>query len=104
MNSDNNINASASEQSPMQPTVDAWKGYGVDELRYRRALTLVRLESQKALLAQRFRLQNKSQNKLSSGGILGLIRTISSKLTVFDYILLGLNVSKLLLKFRKKRR
>ena len=49
MNSENNVNAALPAQSE-QP----WTGYGVDELRYRRALALVRLESQKALLVERF--------------------------------------------------
>ena len=49
MNSENDVNAAQPAQNEQQ-----WAGYGVDELRYRRALALVRLEAQKATIVERF--------------------------------------------------
>ena len=98
MNSENNVNAALPAQSE-QP----WAGYGVDELRYRRALALVRLESQKALLVERFSPKKKSQSNRSSGVMSGLFQSIHSKLTFVDYVLLGYNLSKLFLRLKKRK-
>ncbi len=77
-----------------------WTGYGVDELRYRRALALVRLESQKALLVERFSSKPKSNANRPFGMMSGLFQ---SKLTFVDYVLLGYNLSKLLLRLKKRK-
>ena len=98
MNSENNVNAALPAQSE-QP----WTGYGVDELRYRRALALVRLESQKALLVERFSSKPKSNANRPFGIMSGLFQSIQSKFTFVDYVLLGYNLSKLLLRLKKRK-
>lgn len=98
MNSENDVNAAQPAQNE-QP----WAGYGVDELRYRRALALVRLEAQKATIVERFKPKKKPQNERTFGMMSGLFQRIQSKLTFVDYVLLGYNLSKLLLRLKKRK-
>lgn len=98
MNSENDVNAAQPAQNE-QP----WAGYGVDELRYRRALALVRLEAQKATIVERFKPKKKPQAERTFGMMSGLFQRIQSKLTFVDYVLLGYNLSKLLLRLKKRK-
>lgn len=98
MNSENDVNAAQPAQNE-QP----WAGYGVDELRYRRALALVRLEAQKATIVERFKPKEKPQTGRTFGMMSGLFQRIQSKLTFVDYVLLGYNLSKLLLRLKKRK-
>lgn len=98
MNSENDVNAARPAQNE-QP----WAGYGVDELRYRRALALVRLEAQKATIVERFKPKKMPQTERTFGMMSGLFQRIQSKLTFVDYVLLGYNLSKLLLRLKKRK-
>ena len=73
MNSENDVNAARPAQNE-QP----WAGYGVDELRYRRALALVRLEAQKATIVERFKPKKKPQTERTFGMMSGLFQRIQS--------------------------
>ncbi|MGM9804727.1 MAG: hypothetical protein ACI308_11200 [Muribaculaceae bacterium] len=99
-----NNNVDSQQQMPVS-TQAQWGGYTIDELRYRRMVTLVKLESQKALLANRIKPVKKPA---SSKGVLGftgsLIKRISGKMNIVDYLLIGYNISRFMLKLRKKRR
>lgn len=97
MISENNRMPDAALQS------DVWKGYTLDELKYNRALALIKLESHKALLANKL-LSGKERSEREEKGFLpGLLRRISDKMTIVDYLLIGFNLSKFVLKFRRKR-
>ena len=80
-----------------------WRGYNLEELKYRLALALIKLESHKALLASKLVQGKERGGREEKGFMSGLLRRISDKMTLVDYLLIGFNLSKLVLKLRRKR-
>lgn len=84
-----------------------WKGYTVDELKYQRAIALVKLELQKEVLGNAAKVMNASamttNNKYLSAILNG---KFSGKLRYVNYLVAGYRVSKMFMylwkSFRKK--
>lgn len=81
-----------------------WCGYTLEELRYERALALIKLENKKATLMQMFKPRERNNAKSSTNFVTNLLHRISAKMTIVDYVIIGFNLSKMLLKFKRKRR
>lgn len=92
-------------QKQDMPVPAEWSGYTLEELRYQRALSLIKLENQKLILKQRFRPEKKEVMQSGIKGLgVNLLQRISEKMTIVDYLLIGYNLSKMFLKFKRKRR
>ncbi len=87
---------------------EAWKGYTIDELKYHRAVSLVKLEMQKARLAESFTAvtgtlaETRSRIFGSSG------KRFDGKLKFVNYLILGYKSMKTAVNlwnsFKRKRR
>ena len=73
---------------------EKWHGYTIDELRHRRAVSLVRLEMQKAMLAGSF----KSATGALSVAKQQLTGNIDGKLKFANYLLIGYKSVKVAMK------
>ncbi len=90
-----------------QPVVPAaeWQGYTMDELRFQRALALIKLETEKDRLNQKLRTKiNETKTATTAVGFTtNIFKRMSSKMKFVDYALIGYNVAKFVLKLRKKK-
>lgn len=81
-----------------------WKGYTLDELRYRRAMALVRREVGRSQLDAAF---SEMKTRVSDNGIRGFManNSLLKKMKLTDYVLLGFKLSSAVYKLwhRKKR-
>ena len=66
-----------------------WRGYTIDELKYRRAVALVKLEMQKGRLAESFKAATGSlaETKIAPARYKG--QTVYRKLKYFNYLIIG---------------
>ena len=81
-----------------------WKGYTLEELRYRRAMALVRREIGRSQLNTSV---NNVKTRVSDNGIRGFMgdNSFLKKMKTADYLLLGFKLSNALYKlWRKKKR
>lgn len=90
--------AIAPVQEPSQ-----WKGCTLDELRQRRAISLVKREVGKERINH---VLNGMRTRVADNGVRGLLfnNNAISGLKKADYLLLGLRVTRALWNWRKKRR
>ena len=89
------------EEKEIIADLPKWKGYDIDELRYRRAYMLARCEIEKI----RIDSMRSSIPSIASGG--GIAARILKGLSYFDYAFIAYRVAsrttKLLSKFRHKK-
>lgn len=87
-----------------EPQSQEWKGYTLDELRYRRAMALVRREVGRSQLDA---AMGELKTRVSDNGIRGFFASNSllKKMKLTDYLLLGFKLSNAVYKlwFKKKR-
>ena len=83
----------------VQETDASWKGYTLDELQYRRAVTLTRIEIQKGKMFQQ--VQSAGINgDFSTKGITGvLMKKFFGNMSIVDYVFIGFKVARTALKF-----
>ncbi len=83
------------------PEPAKWQGLTLDELRYRRALSAVKLEAGKSQMTN---LLDNTKNKVESGGMRGLLfkNSLVSKLKFADYLILSYQATRTLLKIWRK--
>lgn len=77
----------------LSPAQEQWSGYTLDELRYRRAVTLARIEVQKEKLRLGAADMRAGSGPFSSAGIAG---KIMGSLNYLDYIILAFKASRLI--------
>ena len=89
----------------VDPSQNGWKGYTLDELRYRRARSLVKREIGRNQLMNSV---NNVKTRVSDNGIRGLMgsNSLMKKMKLTDYLLLGFKVSNAVYKLwrRNKRK
>jgi hypothetical protein len=80
-----------------------WSGMTLDELRYRRALSLVKLEAGKGKMANTV---DALRNHVSDNGIRGLLfsNNMLHQLKTVDYLILGFKASRLLARLWRRFR
>ncbi len=84
-----------------------WNGYTVDELKYHRAIALVKLELQKEVLGNAMKVMNTSVMTTNNKYISSIFNgKFSGKLRYVNYLVAGYKVSKMFMylwkSFRKK--
>lgn len=80
---------------------DAWKGYTLEELRYRRAYVGARREMEKERLA--YNVASLRSNTVSSAT--GVIKRVGSALPVVKYVVAAVGIgSKIVGMFRRRRK
>ena len=93
------------EEKEIIADLPKWKGYDIDELRYRRAYMLARCEIEKMRIMGRIDSMRSSMPSIASGG--GIAARILKGLSYFDYAFIAYRVAsrttKLLSKFRHKK-
>jgi hypothetical protein len=89
---------------PVKPVAE-WQGYTMDELRFQRALALIKLETEKDRLNQKIRVKIEETKSATSavGFSTNIFKRVSSKMKFIDYALIGFNIAKFVLKLRKKK-
>lgn len=94
---------SAPQQAAVKPPAGEWKGLTIDELRQRRAKSLVKREVGRVRLMQQFQQKRHSINE---NGLRGMLfnNNLVGGLKTADYILLGLKAAKLVYRLSKRRR
>lgn len=87
----------------VDPTQDGWKGFTLDELRYRRALSLVKREIGRNELMNSV---NNVKTRVSDNGIRGLManNSLMKKMKLTDYLLLGFKVSNTFYKLWRRKK
>ena len=87
-----------------KPRKDGWRGYTLEELRYKRAMSVIELEIEKEKMSQ---FVSSTKERTSQYGIRGLFgnKKILSRLKFADYVFLGTKLTGFLYRrWRNKRR
>jgi hypothetical protein len=87
----------------VDPSQNEWKGYTLDELRYRRALSLVKREIGRNQLMNSV---NDVKTRVSDNGIRGLManNSLMKKMKLTDYVLLGFKLSNVFYKLWRRNK
>ena len=85
-------------------TQPEWQGYTLEQLRFQRALALIKLENEKAVLAQKANQKiEQFKSNTSAKGVTGnIFKMISGRLKWVDYALIGFNIAKLVTRLRRR--
>jgi len=79
-----------------------WSGMTIEELKYRRALALAKIEIEKGVMMNEV---HSALNVTTTKGVAGmLVRRFFGKMTIMDYALIGFKLTKTLSKFWRSRR
>lgn len=91
------------EQKKLKPHDEpGWKGYTLDELRYQKAVAMIRLEMEKEKISAGFSQMKNGMPMMSTGGIAG---KIMGSLNYLDYALIAYkSVTKITSMVRKMKR
>lgn len=76
---------------------EQWQGYSYDELRFRRVLTMTKIELQKGLLAEKTQMKNKAAEVSTS-----ISRKLFGALNYVDYALLAFKAAKRIMRIFKR--
>ncbi len=81
-----------------------WEGYTLEQLRFQRALALIKLENEKAILTHKVNRQlEQLKSNTSATGVTGnVLKLISGRLKWVDYALIGFNIAKFITRLRRK--
>ncbi len=85
----------------MATNEDAWRGYTLDELRFRRVLAMTRLELQKESLAQQ--VDNLRQGRATDGSTSWMTKVMGA-FNYFDYAVLAFTVGRKVLHVFRRRK
>lgn len=83
----------------MIPENKEWKGYTLDELKFRRLLSMTKLEIEKNSIAQHF--DNMRAGRLAKGQ--GWLTKVTGALNYLDYAAIGFTVVRKLIRIFKKK-
>lgn len=85
-------------------TQPQWEGYTLEQLRFQRALALIKLENEKTILSQKAHRQlDQFKSNTTATGVTGnVLKLISGRLKWVDYALIGFNIAKFVTRLRRK--
>ena len=93
--------------TPVDTSTDTqleWEGYTLEQLRFHRALALIKLENEKAILTHKVNRQlEQFKSNTSATSVTGnVLKLISGRLKWVDYALIGFNIAKLVTRLRRR--
>ncbi len=85
----------------MATSKDIWRGYTLDELRFRRVLSMTKLELQKESVAQQFSNMRKG---CTADGAAGMLSRMLGAFNYFEYAIFAFTVGRKLMRlFRRSK-
>ena len=98
------INQNGITPATNQVAEPEWDGYTLEQLRFQRALALIKLENEKAKLTQKANNQlAQFKSQTTAKGLTGnIFKLVSGRLKWVDYALIAFNVAKFVTRLRRK--
>lgn len=90
-------------QPPVQQEAE-WQGYTFEQLRFERALALIKLENEKSVLTQKVNKQMESFKTTTSAVSVssGILKQVMGRMKWMDYALIAYNIAKFAMRFRRR--